>query len=198
MTRLAFCSLSPSSHDIMGDIVASSVLNLSKAQIMTFFSENAPLTQQKCDHEAEQILCTPVHPASVQGGTSYTVVSNDGTYVVQFRSGRSALDIDFLKYVEQAYDGFTPHHEFICFFGELYVYKMDNVGGVSMYLARTELHRGNASLLRQTVSDFARYVDVDIPHAPSSPKEITQLTPSLQVFCLSVAQDASPVAMSRS
>jgi len=161
----------------MGDIVAASIAKLSQVQITTFFSQNAPLTQQKCDQGAERLIRKPVHPTSVQGGTSYTVVSDDGTCVIQFRSSSSALDINFLKCVEQTYDGFMPHHEFIGVFGELYVYKMGNVGGISMYLARKELHQSNPSLLRQTVSDFARYVGIYISHAHSSEvKEMAQLT----------------------
>ncbi|KAI0676844.1 hypothetical protein C8Q78DRAFT_1065547 [Trametes maxima] len=141
----------------MGDIVAASIAKLSQAQITTFFMKNAPLTQRECDQEAERLVRKPVLPTSVQGGTSYTVTSEDDTCVVQFRSGNHSLDIGILKCVEQAYDGFTPYHEFIGVFGKLHVYKMDNVGGVSMYLARQELHRRNPSLLRQTVSDFARF-----------------------------------------
>lgn len=100
----------------------------------------------------------PVQPTPVQGGYSYTVVSEDDTYVVQFRCSESALDMSFIRCIEQAYEGFTPHHEFIAKLGELYVYKMGNVGGISMYLARGELYKDNCRLLRRTVSDFARYV----------------------------------------
>ncbi|KAI0650000.1 hypothetical protein C8Q79DRAFT_997949 [Trametes meyenii] len=151
----------------MEDIVAASVAKLSQVQITTFFSQNASSTQQQCDQEAEWLIHKPVHPAPVQGGTSYTVVSDDDTYVIQFRSRSSALDIDLLKCVEQAYDGFTPHHEFIGLSGELYVYKMANVGGVSMYMARKQLHRDNPSLLRQTVSDFARFFASAWHHTPA-------------------------------
>lgn len=77
----------------MGDLVASSTLNLSKSKYCDIFvSRNASLTQQECDQEAERMLRMPVHPASVQGETSYTVVPNDGIYVIQFRSGSSAVD----------------------------------------------------------------------------------------------------------
>ena len=110
---------------------------------------------------------TPVIPALVQGATSYTVVSNDGRFAVQFRPGISALDINLLKSAEQAYGGFVPRHELVCRFHELYVYKMNNVGGISMYLARQVLQRGQAPLLRQTVYDFARYVGVHGLHFPS-------------------------------
>ena len=152
----------------MGDVVAS-VMKLSQYQIKQFFAKNAPLTQQLCDKEAGRLLGVSVYPTSVQGGASYTVVSNDGSYIVQFRSASSALDMNILTWVEQAYAGFMPHHEFAGVFGGLNVYKMRNVSGVSMYLARKELLHGNAYLLRQTVSDFARYVPVHITHAPLPP-----------------------------
>ncbi|KAH8928591.1 hypothetical protein BT69DRAFT_1236890 [Atractiella rhizophila] len=141
----------------MQDIVTASIAKLSQAQITTFFRKNTPLTQEKCDQEASRLTDMPVHPTPVQGATSYTVVSNDGTCVVQFRSSDSMLDIDFLKCVERAYDGFMPHHEFVGTLDELSVYKMANVGGISMYLARKNLHHGDPSLLRQTVLDFARF-----------------------------------------
>ena len=133
---------------------------LSRAQITQFFSKNAPLTQHSCNQEAERLIHRPVHPADIQGASSYTVVSNDDTCIVQFRLSSSALNMDFIKSVEQAYNGFIPHHEFIDNYDKLLVYKMNNVGGRSMYLARKELHQSDPPLLRQTVSDFARYVDV--------------------------------------
>ncbi|KAI0089319.1 hypothetical protein BDY19DRAFT_890074 [Irpex rosettiformis] len=141
----------------MEDVIAASIMKLSQSQIATFFAKNAPWTQQRCNQEAERILSVSVQPAFVQGGTSYTVVSSDGADVVQFRSASSALDMNLLKCIEQAYDGFVPHHELIGVFDELYIYKMDNVGGISMYLARKELLQGSPCLLEQTVSDFARF-----------------------------------------
>ena len=157
----------------MGDVVAS-VAKLSEFQIHKFFSKNAPLTQQLCDTEAERIIRAPVHPTFVQGGSSYTVISNDNVYVVQFRSATSALDMDLLTCVEQAYGGFTPHHESVGVFGALNVYKMRNVGGVSMYLAREPLLEDNAFLLRRTVSDFARYAPPHLPYDPLPPPSSLQ------------------------
>lgn len=148
----------------MEDLIAASTANLSRAQIAAFFSKNAPLTQQQCDQD---LINKSVHPASVQGGTSYTVVSDDDTYVVQFRSSWSALDMNLLKCVELAYNGFTPRHQYLGVFGTLHVYGMGNMGGISMYLTHQKLHYGNPALLQQTVSDFAKYVGVHIPHAPS-------------------------------
>ena len=141
-----------------------------------------PTTQQQCDQEAERLTGMSVHTAPVQGGNSYTVLSNDETVVVQFRAGDSALDISLLECIEQAYGGFAPRHQFVGNMGELHVYTMSNVGGISMYIAREELFQNNFYLLRQTVSDFARYVATNAP-SPDV-KETAQLTLPTQIFRL--------------
>ena len=134
----------------------ANLAELSKFQISNFFKKNAPATQQRCDREAERITGMSVHTTPLQGGQSYTVVSCDGTRVVQFRAGYSALDMDFVGCVERAYEGFTPRHRFVGKVGQLHVYTMLNVGGVSMYLARDKLYENNFSLLKCTVEDFAK------------------------------------------
>jgi len=138
-------------HRIMED----SISKLSRKQIADFFSKNPCPTQQECNEEAGRITGMSIHPTAVQGGTSYTVIG--GTLVVQFRSGDSALDLQFLGYVEQAYAGFTPQHRSGGTLNELHIYTMNNVGGISMYLARLQLHRDDCYLLRQSVQDFARF-----------------------------------------
>ncbi|KLO08911.1 hypothetical protein SCHPADRAFT_908233 [Schizopora paradoxa] len=130
---------------------------LAEYQISNFFKKNAPATQRECDLEAERIAGTSVHTTSLQGGQSYTVLNSDETRVVQFRAGDSALNMEFLGHIEQAYAGFTPRHEFVGKLGQLHVYTMPNVGGVSMYLAREVLNGNNCSLRRTTVQDFARF-----------------------------------------
>lgn len=144
--------------DEMADFMADSIAKLTKFQIANFFSRNAPATQELCDQEAERLAGMPVRPTLVQGAASYTVMSGDNTCIVQFRCSSSALDMPLLKCVEQVYEGFTPRHKFIADFGGLHVYTMNNVGGISMYLARGELYKDNCRLLQHTVSDFARYV----------------------------------------
>lgn len=94
----------------------------------------------------------------MQGGCSYTVVTESGSLVVQFRSSDSALDLGFLQDIEQAYKGFVPHHESVGKIGELHVYRMNNVGGVAMYLARDQLHANDCLLLKKTLQDYARSV----------------------------------------
>ncbi|KAJ3495405.1 hypothetical protein NLJ89_g10631 [Agrocybe chaxingu] len=131
------------------------ISQLSRMQISEFFSRNAPVTQQQCNLEAARIAGASARPATVQGGTSYTVVAEG--YAVQFRASNSALDLEFLGGVEQAYAGFTPLHENAGKLGELLIYKMNNVGGVAMYLARDQLYRDNYRLLRQTLQDYASF-----------------------------------------
>ncbi|KAJ3493578.1 hypothetical protein NLJ89_g10985 [Agrocybe chaxingu] len=134
---------------------------LSQHQILRFFRENASVTQPQCNEKAQQIIGQPVTPTACQGGTSYTV--EGGELVVQFRAPNSPLDMVFLQSVEQAYPGFAPRHEHRGQFGQLHVYVMNNVGGVSMYLARTELQDNNYRLLRITIDDYARRVTPALP-----------------------------------
>lgn len=141
-----------------GENMEASIANLSRKQISDFFSENPQPTQQECEAEAERITGTSVHPTALQGGTSFTVIG--GTLVVQFRPGESALDLQLLQCVEQAYAGFVPQHRSGGKLGELHIYTMDDVGGISMYLARDQLHQHDCHLLRQTLQDYARFVDV--------------------------------------
>ena len=121
---------------------------------------SAPITQEQCDQEAARITNGLVHPSAVQGGTSYTVVSTTttGMIVVQFRRADSAFDLELLGYAQEAYANFMPRHEMAGNFDKLLVYTMNDVGGISMYLARDKLFKNNFSLLRETVKDFARFV----------------------------------------
>ncbi|KIY66631.1 hypothetical protein CYLTODRAFT_354692 [Cylindrobasidium torrendii FP15055 ss-10] len=135
----------------------ANLAELSKYQISRFFEKNAPATREECDLEAVRILGTPVHATSLQGGQSYTVLNSDETRVIQFRAGYAALDMEFLEHIEQAYGRFAAHHESIGRLGQLHVYVMPNVGGVSMYLARDALNKNNFSLRKRTVQDFARF-----------------------------------------
>lgn len=136
----------------------SLIRNLSRMQIQAFFEQNAPVTQAQCNTEAGRITGEPVKPTAVQSGCSYTVVTESGSLVVQFRCNDSALDLGFLKDIEQAYEGFVPHHESVGKVGKVHVYRMNNVGGVAMYLARDQLHANDCLLMKQTLQDYARSV----------------------------------------
>lgn len=137
------------------------ILALSRYQIDRFFEENDSVTQPQCNAEAERIIGQPVNTTASQGGTSYTV--EGGEVVVQFRVPNSTLNMDLLQSVERAYHGFVPHHEYRGKLGQVSVYVMNNIGGICMYLARTELQSNNCYLLRSTIDDYARLV---ISHSP--------------------------------
>ncbi|EIN12676.1 hypothetical protein PUNSTDRAFT_130929 [Punctularia strigosozonata HHB-11173 SS5] len=140
----------------MPTVMEASIAALSELQITRFFEKYSPsTTQQQCNQRAEQLAGMSVHPTPVQGGTSYTVVSDDETCIVQFRLSDAILDTDLIDSVEKAYAGFTPSHRLVGNLGQLYVYTMNNVGGVAMYLARDKLNENDFSLLRHAVSDFA-------------------------------------------
>ncbi|KAM0525684.1 hypothetical protein ACHAPE_000395 [Trichoderma viride] len=154
----------------------SSIAALSKHQISKFFANQTSLTQQQCDEQAELIAGTSVHPAVVQGGTSYTVVNDK--IAVQFRAEGSLLDIEFLGHIERAYAGFMPHHSSAGKLGDLYIYTMNNIGGISMYLARSELHQNDCHLLHRTLQDYARFFASAWHNTPASmllPKRETLL-----------------------
>lgn len=144
----------------------ASISKLSRKQISDFFSKSPHPTQQECDREAARITGTSVHPTTVQGGTSYTVIG--GPLVVQFRCDNSALDLQLLECVEQACGGFTPQHKSGGTLGKLHIYTMTDVGGISMYLARDQLHQDDCYLLRQTLQDYAKSVDTNSLWKPCS------------------------------
>ncbi|KAH6612310.1 hypothetical protein B0J18DRAFT_390492 [Chaetomium sp. MPI-SDFR-AT-0129] len=133
----------------------NSMARLRAYQISQFFSPDNRPTQQECDEFAERVTEQKSAPTLVQGGSSYTVVAGD--FVLQFRAPNAGLDLEFLGYIEQTYQGFMPIHSDLGMFKGLWVYKMRNVGGVSFYLARDSLYANDCLLLRQTIKDFARF-----------------------------------------
>ncbi|KAH8744665.1 hypothetical protein F5883DRAFT_588973 [Diaporthe sp. PMI_573] len=139
---------------------------LSQMQIETFFARNPSVTQEQCNHKAQSITGKSVTPTACQGGTSYTVEA--GQVVVQFRVPGSLLDMDFIQNIELAYQGFTPQHEDRGPFGGLRVYTMNNMGGISMYIARAHLQRNNYALLRNTIDDYARFFASAYGNTPGS------------------------------
>ncbi len=133
----------------------STIAALSRHQMNKFFSASGRPTQRQCDEFAEEITGELPTATPLQGGSSYTLVVG-GEFVVQFRAENGALDLEFLHHVETAYEGFMPCHTDLGKLGNLHVYKMSIVGGVSMYLARSSLYADECYLLRQTLTDFAR------------------------------------------
>lgn len=137
------------------------VSDLSIMQINEFFSQRPNVTQGACDQWAALALGGPVHASTLQGVTSYTVEAvqaGNGEGVVQFRSPDDALDITLIQSAQEAYGyRFVPcPRDGGCLAG-LKAYIMDNVGGVSAYLARDQLRANDGRLLRVSLTDFARY-----------------------------------------
>ncbi|KAI1104363.1 hypothetical protein F4804DRAFT_341877 [Jackrogersella minutella] len=123
----------------------ANLLALSRYQIATFFENNAPITQGQRDDVARNITGHSVNPTACQGGNSYTVYA--GQFGIQFRDPGSVLDMDLMRVIERAYSGFTPQHNYHGTLGRLNIYTMNNMRGISMYLARTQFF---ASAYRDT------------------------------------------------
>lgn len=142
----------------MDEIIA----DLAQMQIQSFFEVNDRISQQECNEEAARITGGTVQPTAVQGASSYTVNATAGktSTVVQFRLPDSPLPMVMLQIVEQSYKGFTPHHRDMGMFKGLPVFTMTDIGGVSMYLARPQLHKNNCHLLHETLKDYARFVTI--------------------------------------
>lgn len=134
---------------------------LSRMQIEEFFKRNAPVTQKQCNDKAESLTGESVTPTACQGGTSYTVDAEQ--VIVQFRVPGSLLDMPLMDSIEQAYQDFTPRHKDYGSFHNLNIYTMNNLGGISMYLARAYLQENNYKLLRNTIDSYARFVTTSTP-----------------------------------
>lgn len=126
------------------------------AQINSFFQNATSVTREQCDVMAQEITGQPTTPTKSQGCSSYTV--EGGETVVQFRAHDAALDMAFVRIIEQAYSPFTPRHEYRGRLGDLHIYVMNNMGGCCLYMSRTQLWADNYKLLGCTLDDFARLV----------------------------------------
>lgn len=135
------------------------VAELSRIQIYEFFNQRPGATQAGCDQWAEWALEGPVRASAAQGVTSYTVEAVQGVEggVVQFRSPEDALDISSIQKAQEAYGSrFVPCPRDGGNLTGLQAYIMDNVGGVSVYLARDQLRANDGRLLRVALEDFAQ------------------------------------------
>lgn len=89
------CSISVSLIVYKAQTWNSSLANYLRTHFvnMTDFWEAQPgIEQNECDRYAETVVGSTIRPLSWQGCHSYTVESNDGRTVVQFRAARSPLD----------------------------------------------------------------------------------------------------------
>ncbi|KAF6829242.1 hypothetical protein CMUS01_08245 [Colletotrichum musicola] len=104
-----------------------------------------------------------------QGVTSYAAeaAEDDKGGVVQFRPPDGALDIGLIQRAQEAYGSrFVPCPREAEGGGSLtglQAYIMNNVGGVSAYLARDQLRADDNRLLRVTVKDLALPASIATP-----------------------------------
>ncbi|KAL5344119.1 hypothetical protein BJX70DRAFT_393535 [Aspergillus crustosus] len=75
--------------------------------IRDFFQET-PTTQPECDKAAAKRTGSLVHPVPIQGSFSYTVFTDDGKSIVQFRKSASVVDMDMLALAKRIYDDVVP------------------------------------------------------------------------------------------
>lgn len=75
--------------------------------------------------------------------------------VVQFRSANNLLDLRKLLLVEETHERFVPRHESCGELDGVSAFKIDYVGGVSVFLAMKSLHAAGSQLLKVALMDFA-------------------------------------------
>jgi hypothetical protein len=127
-------------------------------QIKAFFDRNTPITQKQCNENVESIAGKPLVATTCQGGCSYYTVEA-GQVIVQFCDRYSLLDMNLMKTIEQSYPDFAPRIEDYGAFYTVYVYTMNNIGGMSMCPARGYLQENNYKLLRNAFNSYARFVN---------------------------------------
>ncbi|XWW94215.1 hypothetical protein V2A60_002158 [Cordyceps javanica] len=145
----------------MASEIHTLVTNLCIIQIKEFFDNHIDVTRVQCDSWAARALGQTVCASTLQGVSSYTVVASDSTTepgkVVQFRGPEDAFDLELIRNIRVAYGSrFVPEHESIGTIGGLHAYIMNDIGGISVYLARDRLRAHGSRLLKNTVQDFAR------------------------------------------
>ncbi|KAI0147182.1 hypothetical protein GGR57DRAFT_477354 [Xylariaceae sp. FL1272] len=89
-----------------------------------------------------------------------------------------------IKWIEQAYSGFAPRHQCRGVFLNLHIPTMGSMGGVTLYLARAHLQRNNCELMRNTIDDYARFVNTLFAQLP---KYIYTTNLASQILCISIS-----------
>jgi hypothetical protein len=88
--------------------------------------------QTSFNRYAEEVVGGTVHPLDWQGYYSYTVESEDGRTLVQFRSDQSPLDDEIINLAKRVHPNFVPTMERSEFLDDptVSVWKMDKIPGV--------------------------------------------------------------------
>ncbi|KAF1958943.1 hypothetical protein CC80DRAFT_490711 [Byssothecium circinans] len=129
--------------------------------IQLFFSTFTTATRAECDIKAASLVGGPVKPVPVQGLLSYTVIAGPSQAdIVQFRAGRSKLDMNIAKLVHTRCAPKCSYHGQIGGQFPLSIYVMDKLDGLCYIQTRDMSPEGKAELeIRQfrTVGDLARF-----------------------------------------
>ncbi|OBS26108.1 hypothetical protein FPOA_00051 [Fusarium poae] len=132
--------------------------------IQQFFESLTTATRAECDIKATSLIGAPVRPMPIQGSWSYTVTGESSdTDVVQFRAGRSKLNMKNVNIAMEVHTKYVPQCIYLGQIGgrnPLSVYVMEKCSGVCYIQARNISMEGKAEFeTRQfrTVGDLASF-----------------------------------------
>jgi len=129
--------------------------------VEAFFQDLEGSSKQACDDRAASLVGEPVHPVSIQGQFSYTVIAGpQQDKIVQFRPHSFVLDTKVLQLAAKIHGVSVPacnEHEEL---GNLRVYVMDKVQGIAYIEARQAYGtlKDPGSQRTNTVLGLARFV----------------------------------------
>ncbi|KAH6630051.1 hypothetical protein B0J18DRAFT_88342 [Chaetomium sp. MPI-SDFR-AT-0129] len=147
-----------------------------ESKIEQFFSTSTSTTKAECDIKAACLVGGPVEPVPVQGLWSYTVTAGPNqAHIVQFRDGRSALNMAHVDIARQVHPWCVPKCSYHGQTGgqpPLSIYVMEKRGGVCYIQTRDMSPEGKAQFEArqfQTVGDLARF----FAEAGKGPQQVT-------------------------
>ncbi|KAG9694712.1 hypothetical protein KCU95_g5542, partial [Aureobasidium melanogenum] len=119
---------------------------------------------------AEKVIGSAVRPLEWQGHYSYTVESEDGRTVVQFRSDQSPLNDEIVKLAKRVHPDLVPAMERLEFLDDrtISVWKMDKIPGIGFLelISDDEI----TTKLSVTVKDMAEFY-IQAWESPQMPDE---------------------------
>lgn len=120
-----------------------------------FFEASPGIEQSACDRYAEMVVGSTVRPLFWQGSHSYTVESNDGRTVIQFRAARSPLDENTVKLAKKIHPNLVPAMDRLYSFDDpsVSVWKMEKIHGDGFMIAM-DINPEIKTMLTTTVVDM--------------------------------------------
>ncbi|KAB5585648.1 hypothetical protein GE09DRAFT_1210248 [Coniochaeta sp. 2T2.1] len=115
----------------------------------SFFSEaGASSSRMQCDDVVRRRYGGQIRPVSIQGSSSYTVITGPSGYkIIQFREQAALLDLNLLALAKEVHGDVVPGCLELGWVGEpegsqLAIYEMDRLPGENYIIARPSLTRG--------------------------------------------------------